>query len=319
MSKEKKEIVTHKKCLYPYLRNLEVSEVHEYFLYRQRDDNFDCNFDVIDNKTKKLLLSKRATSCFNTLTSVNSKNERFSKVETEDLSLNLFICKSEMGISDKNFKRFIRLVRKIGKFKFKTLKNYSLEQGSLPSDYYTEIFKVSLRKPETVYCFTINYNDYKNLEHLKLLLYTIRISYEFNQYKSIDAYFKYLDKNPKAPFLSLLYGYFNSLILKGHKYQSPFRIDSDKDFLESWFKANDVEYDAKGFSRLRKSGIKVSYEIKNSWANLYYPSWVTIDIQIENIKFSDLDKIIRKRISELITKFEEDKNYRSIKVEGYEY
>lgn len=265
MSFNMKKKNLYSESIYKEYRKLEVGKVDTGYTSHCKDYNYDTNYNLFDLKKKKIVLHAMRQACFSKITGVNERYRKGYRKSNENYRLDIFIPSCECQLPKEDLMRFIRLLRVIGKFKFKTLKNYRLNRS------YNGDRALNLRKAQDVYLIQLKYSDYKCMEHIKLLTHTLRYCYEYNNYKLIEHFLKFKDnienKWAKIPFLSTFYTLSGQISASGHSYSVSLSTLKDKTFIEK-FLGNNKNYHNSSFSFLETNlSLNYSYIERNTWNN----------------------------------------------------
>lgn len=264
----------YSESIYPEYRKIKVSRVDSHSTNYGDNYEYDTNYNLFNLKKKKISLSAMRSACFSAITNKDSQFIKNYK-NAKKYRLDIFIPSCECGLTKSELMRFIRCLRVIGKFKFKTLKNYRLNYPKKKNNTF------SLRKAQDVYLIQLNYSDYKSTEHIKLLTHTLRYCYEYENYHVIRSFLKFKDnpknKRVKIPFLSTFYTFIRyETKVNGHYNFVTLSTLDDEKFIKN-FIGNVNEYDNSSFLNLQKSAeLSYSYTDYNNWSHSTYKAFASV-------------------------------------------
>lgn len=301
----------YKESIYKQYKKLEVVEEDKNFTHYYNDHyTWDTNYNLFNTKTKKIVLEKMRSPCF---VDITTRGFIRGEVKKSNYRLDIFVPSCEVRLTKKEVYRFVSHLRCIGKFKFKTLKNYRLNYPR--KDDKT----IRLRKAQDVYLLQMNLSDFKSLEHVKLLTHTFRYVYEGDLYLCIKDFFSFryneFNINKKIPFLSTFYSLARCfrMSLRGHLYSISASVLNNKTFINNFI--GDIDnYNNSAFSSINKStAVHLSYRLEG-WGNAYTSEKYS-DIKISKYKsYFDYLKDVKKDLEKLKIEF---KGVSNLKVVNY--
>lgn len=286
----------YKESIYKQYRKLKVNKEDVNLTdYYNSHYTWDTNYNLFNTKTNKLVLEKMRSPCF---VDITGSGYTYNKVRNSNYRLDVFVPSCEVRLSKEEVYKFVSHLRCIGKFKFKTLKNYRLNYSRKSDE------EINLRKAQDVYLLQLNFSDFKSMEHIKLLTHTFRYVYEGNLYLCIKDFlnFRYnkYNVNKKIPFLSTFYSLARCCHenLRGHVYSIEASILNNKTFIKN-FIGDEVNYHNHAFNRINKrTALHLSYRLEG-WGNTY-TSERYCDVKISNYKsYFDYLKDVKKDLERL--------------------
>lgn len=228
MSKVKVE--KYKEALYPELRKLIVERQDTESYYANEHECYDTNYCVYDKNTKEIISFHSKAPCFADLVRENNNETRWTKDSNLALDIYINICHDDLD--PKLIHKFFSKLRRVGKLKYRYLKNFRMPSTCLSDDYVKNLNTINLRKPGDIYVVSLNYSDYKSMEHMKIVMYLVRYIYEYDLKEIIENYFEFESRNKRAPFLSSIFNLSYLSSSDGHNYYTRNCFLSDKQFID---------------------------------------------------------------------------------------
>lgn len=246
MSKVKVE--KYKEALYPELRKLIVEKQDTRSYYANEHECYDTNYCVYDKHTKEIVSFHSKASCFADLVRIGSHKVKWTK--NSPLALDIYVNVCHDDLDPDLIHRFFSKLRRVGKFKYRYLKGFRMPSSYFSDDEIKHAERINLRKPENIYVVSLNYSDYKSMEHMKIIMYLVRYIYEYDLKEVIEDYFKFESKNKKAPFLSSIFNLSYHSSSEGHNYYTRNCFLSDKQFIDKINSYAKNSYENSSFSNL---------------------------------------------------------------------
>lgn len=246
MSKIKAE--KYREALYPELRKLTICAQENESYYANEHECYDTNYCVYDKDTKEIISFHSKAACFADLVTAGHNKAKWTKGSNLALDIYINICHNDLD--PELIHRFFSKLRRVGKLKYRHLKNFRMPSTCLSYDDIKYSGGISLRKPEDIYVVTINYSDYKSMEHMKIIMYLVRYIYEYDLKEIIEDYFRFESKNKRAPFLSSIFNIAYHSSSDGHNYYTRNCFLSDKQFVDKINSYAENGYKNNAFSEL---------------------------------------------------------------------
>lgn len=301
----------YKESIYKQYRKLKVNKVDDTLTsYYDDGHSYYTNYNLFNTKTNRLSLQKMRSACFADIT---MRGIKYSEVKNSNYRLDIFVPSCEVRLSKEEVYKFVKHLRCIGKFRFKTLRNYRLNYNMSGNG------SVNLRKAQEVYLLQLNYRDFKSMEQIKLLTHTFRYVYEDNLYNCIKDFFDFRynesNVNKKIPFLSTFYSLArcHKGHLRGHFYSTSASVLSNKSFINNFIGDID-DYDNSAFQSInRRTALHLSHKVEG-WGG-YYTTEKYCNTKISDYKsYSDYLKAVKKELKKIK---KENKNLLELKVVNY--